>query len=118
MNWYLMAFKKYSQFTGRSRRSEYWYFILFNFIITILLQAFEHGDSMHLGTLSSLYSLAIIIPGIAVSIRRLHDTGRSGWTLLFALIPIVGAVILIIFFALDSDECSNEYGENPKEENL
>ena len=113
MNWYLEVLKKYAEFTGRSRRSEYWYFVLFNFIISIVLGIIDTIIGTYV-VLIFLYSLAILIPVIAVSIRRLHDTGRSGWNILLGLIPFIGAIILIVFFVQDSDSGYNEYGQNPK----
>ena len=113
-----MVLKKYAEFKGRARRSEYWYFTLFNFVISLVL-GFIDGwlglGSEFIGLLGGLYSLGIIIPSIAVSVRRLHDTGRSGWWLLIGLIPLIGAIVLIVFFVQDSQAGSNEYGPNPKE---
>lgn len=118
MNWYLEVLKKFAVFNGRSRRSEYWYFVLFNIIIAFVL-GFIDGmlgmvSSNGLGLLGGIYSLAVLIPGIAVSIRRLHDTDRSGWWLLIALIPFVGAIVLIVFMATDGTPGDNKYGANPK----
>ena len=112
MGWYLMVLKKYTEFTGRSRRKEYWMFVLFNFIIMIGLAIIE-GILGILGILSMLYGLAVLLPGIAVSIRRLHDTDRSGWWLLIGLIPVVG-LVLLYFMVLDSTPGDNQYGVNPK----
>jgi uncharacterized membrane protein YhaH (DUF805 family) len=113
MEWYLAVLKKYAVFTGRARRSEFWYFVLFNIIIAVILNVL----GMALGTfvLGALYALAVFIPGLAVSVRRLHDTGRSGWWILLGLIPIVGAIILIIFCIEDSKPGENQYGPNPKQ---
>lgn len=116
MNWYIDAMKKYSDFSGRARRKEYWFFVLFNIIIGITL-GFIGGvtGSSLIQLLSGLYSLAVIVPGIAVSVRRLHDTGRSGWLLLLSLIPLIGALILIVFMVQDSMPLQNSYGPNPKQ---
>jgi len=113
MNWYIEVLKKYAVFTGRARRTEYWMFVLFNFIISIVLGYLARlaGGSNIIG---SIYSLAVLIPSIAVAVRRLHDTNRTGWWLLLLFIPIVGAIIIIVFMALDSDDGTNQYGENPK----
>ncbi len=113
MNWYILSLQKYAEFNGRSRRSEYWYFVLFNILISVVIYLID-AAIISFGLLGILYSLAILIPGIAVSIRRLHDTGRSGWNLLLALIPLIGAVILIVFMLQDSTEGQNEYGVCPK----
>jgi uncharacterized membrane protein YhaH (DUF805 family) len=113
MNWYLQALKNYAVFSGRSRRTEYWMFVLFNLIFSIVL-GFIDGMIGTAGVLGLIYSLAILIPALAVSVRRLHDTNRSGWWLLIGLIPVVGAIVLIVFFVMDSDPGDNEYGANPK----
>lgn len=119
MDWYLEVLRKYAVFTGRARRKEYWFFILFNIIVSIVL-GFADGLmgtfslDAGIGLLGGLYSLAVLLPSIAVSVRRLHDIGRSGWWLLIALIPIIGAIVLIVFFVLDSNADENEFGANPK----
>lgn len=113
MNWYLQALKNYAVFGGRSRRMEYWMFVLFNLIFSIVL-GFVDGMIGTAGVLGLIYSLAILIPALAVSVRRLHDTNRSGWWLLIGLIPIVGVIVLIVFFVTDGDPGDNEYGANPK----
>lgn len=98
--------EKYATFTGRARRSEYWYFCLFNFIVGLVLGAIFFA-------LSWIWSLATFIPSLAVGVRRLHDTGRSGWNLLWACLPVIGTIILLVFFCQDSRE-DNQYGPNPK----
>jgi len=119
MNWYLEVLKKYAVFNGRARRKEYWYFFLFNIIISIVLEiidvvtgSFSSGTDIDL--LSGIYTLAVLIPGIAVSVRRLHDTNRSGWWLLISLVPLIGAIVLIVFLSSDSKPEENKYGVNPK----
>ncbi len=115
MNWYLEVLRKYAEFNGRARRTEYWMFILFNFIIVAAISAVEFmvGSS---GTLGTLYSLAVFIPSLAVGVRRLHDTNRSGLWLLMIFVPVIGFFVLLYFFVLDSDSGSNQYGPNPKQE--
>jgi uncharacterized membrane protein YhaH (DUF805 family) len=119
MSWFLMALKKYATFTGRSRRSEYWFFVLFYVIIFIAL-AFVDGfigtfdPQSQIGLLSSIFTLGMFIPSISVAIRRLHDTSRTGWWLLIGLIPLVGAIVLFVFTVLDSAPGQNQYGPNPK----
>jgi len=113
MNWYLDVLKKYAVFSGRARRKEYWMFVLFNLIITLVLALIERLVSGP-GILANLYSLAMLIPGLAVAVRRLHDTNRSGWWILIGLVPIVGVIILIVFQAEDSQPGDNQYGPNPK----
>jgi uncharacterized membrane protein YhaH (DUF805 family) len=119
MNWYLDVLKKYAVFEGRARRKEYWFFLLFNVLITVGLVIIDAvtetlNPAFGLGLLSGLYSLAVFIPGIAVSVRRLHDIGKSGWWLLIALVPFVGAIVLIVFMLQDSQPGQNEYGPSPK----
>ncbi len=109
MSWYLEVLKKYAVFTGRARRKECWMFVLVSFIICFVLSILK------LNAISSLYSLAVLVPSIAVAIRRLHDTGRSGWWFLISFIPLVGTIILIVFLAQDSQAGENQYGPNPKE---
>ncbi len=119
MNWYLEVLKKYAEFNGRARRKEYWYFMLFNFLISIFLAAIDFVSGSFnvetgVGLLSGIYSLAVLIPGISVTVRRLHDTDRSGWWLLIPLIPIIGGIVLFIFMVQDSASGDNQYGPNPK----
>ena len=113
MNWYLDVLKKYAVFNGRSRRKEYWMFFLINIVIAIVL-GFIEGIMGSPGVISSLYSLAVLLPEIGVSIRRLHDTNRSGWWLFISLVPIIGAIILIVYMVQDSQPGENQYGQNPK----
>lgn len=119
MNWYVIPFKKYADFTGRAQRSEYWYFVLFNTLISFGLSLIDFaigtGDpSTGMGLFSGLFSLAILIPSISVGARRLHDTDRSGWWMLLALIPVIGVIVLIALFAFDSQPETNRFGPNPK----
>ena len=120
MNWFLMALKKYATFSGRSRRSEYWYFILFYLIIAIVLGIIDRAagtmtSNGTVGVLGGLFGLAMLIPSLAVGARRLHDTGRTGWWQLIGLIPLIGIIVLIVFYVQDSHPGSNQYGTNPKE---
>ena len=121
------AFKNYINFNGRSRRSEYWWFCLFNIIIGIILLilAFAFGKettkngykiieaNKFFVILMWIYSIATFLPGLGLSVRRLHDIGKSGWYLLIVFIPF-GGFILLYFFCIDSENQSNEYGESPK----
>ncbi len=120
MNWYLGVFKKYAMFGGRARRMEYWYFILFNFIVSFVLGVIDamtgsFSAEAGIGLLGGLYALAVLLPSVAVSVRRLHDTDHSGWWLLIALIPLIGAIVLLVFMVQDSKPGANQYGANPKE---
>jgi len=105
------AYKKflsnYANFNGRSSRSDYWYVVLANIIISLVL-----GLLGKVGVaLSSIYSVAILVPTLALIVRRLHDINRSGWSYLFMLIPLVGWIIVLIFFCTDSVNDNNRYGE-------
>lgn len=113
MSWYLTVLRKYAVFSGRALRMEYWMFFLFNFIIAFVL-GFIEAAAGGPGVLGSLYGLAVLIPGIAVSVRRLHDTNRSGWWLLISLIPLIGTIVLLVFMVQDSQPSENQYGANPK----
>jgi uncharacterized membrane protein YhaH (DUF805 family) len=116
MNWYIDAWKNYANVQGRARRKAFWMFALFNIIAIVALTMVEGliGDAGY-GILSGLYSLAVILPAIALAVRRLHDTGRSGWWLLIGLVPLVGPIVLIVFYVTDSQPGTNQYGPNPKE---
>lgn len=119
MNWYLEALKKYAVFDGRARRKEYWYFVLFNFLICFVLLIIDlvigtASPKAYMGLLGAIYTLAVLIPGIAVSVRRLHDTNRNGWWLMIGLIPLIGGIVLLVFMIEDSQQDENQYGPNPK----
>jgi uncharacterized membrane protein YhaH (DUF805 family) len=124
IRWYVEVLKKYAVFNGRARRSEYWYFALGNFIIifplTLIITAIGDGGAETIANALAivylLYILAIFLPSLAVNVRRLHDTGRSGWWVLFKLVPFVGVLVVFIFEVLDSDPGDNRYGPNPKTE--
>lgn len=111
------VFAKYATFSGRARRKEYWYFVLFNMVVSIVIGMLARaigGENLE-RTLTSIWSLAVLIPGLAVVWRRLHDIGKSGawWFLVF--VPVVGWIILLIWFCQDSQPGENQYGPNPKE---
>ena len=115
MQWYLKLLTQYADFNGRARRQEYWMFFLVNLIITITIAiGFVEGSLGSAGALGVIYSLAVFIPFIAVSMRRLHDTGRSGWWLLIGFIPLIGSLVLLIFMLLQGVAETNDYGEDPK----
>ena len=120
MNWYLKVLKQYADFNGRARRKEYWMFALFNVIFIASAMILDNVLGLTIGELPYgvfyfLYSLAILIPGLAVYVRRLHDIGKSGWMILIALIPIVGPIWLLVLTLTDSNHGENQYGPNPKE---
>ena len=115
------VFRQYATFTGRARRSEYWYYTLFVVIVNLAFTAIsriagaESGLTRFITILQSLWSLAIFIPGLAVCWRRLHDIGKSGAYWFFCFIPLVGAILLLVWFCQDSQPGENQYGPNPKE---
>lgn len=113
MNYWLGCFKKYAEFSGRARRQEYWMFILFNMLACFGLQIVDAilGTG---GVLGAVYSLAALIPGWAVLVRRMHDIGKSGWWCLIGVIPLIGVFVLLIFLCQDSQPGDNAYGPNPK----
>ena len=107
MNYYTDAIKKYATFSGRARRKEYWMFVLINFIITWVIGIIEKAIGLtftvsgaEIGIITLIYSLFILIPSLALTARRLHDTDRSGWWILISLIPVVGSIILFVFTQL------------------
>ena len=120
MNWYLHVLKNYATFSGRARRKEYWMFFLISALISIVLTLLDillgtYSMEYEVGLFSGLYSLLILIPSIAVVVRRLHDTDRSGWWILISLIPLIGVIVLFVFICLDSQPGTNRFGANPKE---
>ncbi|MEX0734412.1 MAG: DUF805 domain-containing protein [Steroidobacteraceae bacterium] len=119
MNWFIVVLKKYATFSGRAQRAEYWFFVLFYILIFIGLTIIDSvtgtlNPLYGFGLLGGLFALSMLIPSIAVGVRRLHDTGRSGWWMLLALVPLIGGIILLVFFCLDSQPGDNAYGPNPK----
>lgn len=113
MSWFIEALKKYAVFSGRARRKEYWLFMLFVWIVYIVLAGV--GAAAHAPYIVGLAVLAFLLPAWAVAVRRLHDTGRSGWWLLIGIIPLVGSIVLLVFNCTDSEAGVNKYGPNPKE---
>lgn len=127
MEWMILPLKRYADFSGRSRRKEYWMFALFvtliYFILAFVFGGFaafsgdEGGGSMGIGgILLILFWLAILIPSIAVGVRRFHDQDKSGWMLLLSFIPLVGGLIVFIFMLLEGTRGPNRYGPDPKAE--
>jgi len=121
MQWYLMVLKRYAEFSGRSRRTEYWMFALFNFLFSLVpyliglaLIINNNNLGMVLIVLSVVYDLAVLVPGLAVAVRRLHDTDKSGWWLLIAFVPIIGSIVLLVFLCTDGTPGDNQFGPNPK----
>ncbi len=119
MGWYLQVLRQYAVFSGRARRQEFWVFTLFNILISVALAALDalmgtYDSEVGLGLLGIVYGLAVLLPALGVAIRRLHDVNRSGWWLLIAFIPFLGALVLLLFMVTDSSPGSNRFGENPK----
>ncbi len=110
---------KYVDFSGRARRSEYWYFVLFNFLVGIVANILDavlgtdYDGATTGGLINTLVGLALFLPGLAVAVRRLHDTGRSGWWILLVFVIIIGWIVLLVWFVTDSKP-DNQYGPNPK----
>jgi len=119
MKWYLKVLTNYADFSGRARRQEYWMFVLFNIIFTFVAIALDNLLGIAFlefyGAIYLIYMLAMIIPSLAVMVRRLHDVGKSGWWILISFIPIVGSIWLLVLFFTDSVPGENEWGPNPKE---
>ena len=118
MSWFLEALKKYAVFGGRARRKEYWMFTLVYVLAYLALGFVERRlglvGALGIGMLSLAFSLLLLLPSLGVSVRRLHDTGRSGWWILIAFVPILGALALLVFMIQDGEQGQNEYGPNPK----
>ncbi|MFC3689024.1 DUF805 domain-containing protein [Aquipuribacter hungaricus] len=112
------ALRQYVGFRGRARRSEYWWFVLFTFLVTLIAGSADAllglADSTGNGPIGGLATLALLLPSLAVGVRRLHDTGRSGWWMLIGLVPLVGTIVLIVFFVQDSVRATTEHGPSPK----
>lgn len=120
MSWFLLSWQRATDFSGRSRRKEYWLFQLFNSIIMIFLLLFaipfsaQEKPSMVPFTLMFVYGIIILVPGLAVTVRRLHDIGKSGYWYFIAFIPLIGGIILFVFTLLDSEPFPNSWGLDPK----
>ena len=120
INWYKkVVLENYANFNGRARRSEYWYFALMNLIILIVAAVLDNMLGLTFGALPYGYlyvafALAVFIPGLAVAVRRLHDVGKSGWFYFIVLIPIVGAIWLLVLFFTEGNRGENQYGADPK----
>jgi uncharacterized membrane protein YhaH (DUF805 family) len=119
MKYYIQALKKYAVFSGRARRSEYWFFALFNAIALIIAAILDNVvgtafDGIGYGIFYLVYSLAVLVPALALCVRRLHDTDRSGYWIFLVLVPLVGPIVLLVFTLQDSQSGENQYGTNPK----
>lgn len=118
MNYYSICLSKFADFSGRARRREYWTFVLVNCLIALLLLilglAFGE-DSPASNIMVTIFYLIMLVPNLSVSVRRLHDIGKSGWYMFLSLIPLIGGLILLIWSLMDSEPGENQYGKNPKE---
>ena len=119
MYWYLAVLKKYAVFSGRARRREYWVFVLFNCIIGVVVPFIiwfipDTSVVTFIGVLWLIYALGIVIPSFAVFVRRLHDTGRTGWWSFIGLVPLIGVFVLLVVLVRDSQPGENRYGPSPK----
>ncbi|HZP75570.1 MAG TPA: DUF805 domain-containing protein [Pseudolabrys sp.] len=107
------CFSKYATFSGRAPRSEYWWFTLAVVIVNVVLRLVDHLAFEEAGVLSGLWSLAILLPSLAVGARRLHDLDRTGWWLLLIFVPILGWIILLIWDCTPGTKGANQYGPDP-----
>lgn len=120
MKWYLKVLNQYADFEGRARRKEYWLFALLNIVFGFVTGVIDLmlGTDMAwygLGVVNTVYAMAVFVPALAVTVRRLHDTNRSGWMLLIAFIPFIGPLWLLILMAIEGNPVANQYGPNPKD---
>jgi len=119
MNWYVTVLKRYGVFVGRAGQAEFWWFFLINLLITIALAVVDQHTGTFdaeggYGLVSGIYTVAVALPTLAVSVRRLHDTGRSGWWVLIGIIPVVGTIILLALFILEGTPGDNRFGPQPR----
>lgn len=112
MDWYVGVMKKYVDFTGRARRKEYWMFFLINILIAMAVGVLD--AILGFGLLGGIYALAVLLPSLAVTVRRLHDTGRTGWWILIGLVPVIGFIVILVFMVLEGEAGENRFGPNPK----
>jgi uncharacterized membrane protein YhaH (DUF805 family) len=122
LDWALMPLKRYADFSGRSRRKEYWFFALGVFVVAILLSIIEGMAGLSgmvagaYGPLTAIFFLAIIVPAIAVQVRRFHDQDKSGWWVLIGLVPLIGGLVVLVFMFLEGTKGPNRFGPDPKDE--
>ena len=118
MEWYIAALKKYADFRGRAQRKEYWMFVAINFLFSMVLILIDNAAGLQLengyGSLFLIYSLAMLLPQLSVSVRRLHDVGKSGWMLLIIFVPFIGTLWLLSLLISEGSAGNNTYGSNPK----
>lgn len=119
MNWYLHVLRNFAVFSGRARRKEYWMFVLFNLIFAFAMMVLDNVlgfavAGLGYGLLYGLYTLFVLLPSLAVLVRRLHDTGKSGWMALIIFIPLIGAIWLLVLLVTEGKAGDNQYGPDPK----
>ena len=113
MHWYTDVLKKYTVFDGRAGRQEFWMFVLFSLIASIIVSII--GNIIHLSFLTGLYGLAVLLPSLGVEIRRLHDIDKSGWWILIAFVPVIGTIWLLVLLCMAGKPGPNRFGANPNE---
>ncbi len=119
MHWYFEVIRKYAVFDGRARRAEYWLYTLVNFLVMVMLVGIDvtsgHFDAdIGFGPLSGIYALAVLVPGLAVGARRLHDTNHSAAWLFLSVVPFLGGIVLLYFMVLEGEPGDNRFGPDPK----
>lgn len=122
MQWYVRAFRRYGVFSGRAYRQELWLFILWSMVFSLLLSIIDRAadlividdDPFQIGICQLVYLIVTFVPTIALTCRRLHDTGRSGWWQVISVIPIVGLIVMIVWFATPGTTGPNQYGPDPR----
>ena len=117
MKWFLKVLQQYSDFDGRARRKEFWIFMLFNWMFGAVASTLDIVLGFSWGyffLLNGLYSIVLLIPSLAVAVRRLHDIGKSGWMLLILMIPVIGGIWMLVLLLREGNSFENEYGPNPK----
>ena len=117
IDWAMRPLKKYADFSGRAPRAEYWWFYLLTVVAYIVAMVLDSiigaGGAGGFGLLSIVVMLGLLLPSLAAGVRRLHDTDRSGWWLLIALVPLVGAIVLLVFWVLEGTRGDNRFGPDP-----
>jgi uncharacterized membrane protein YhaH (DUF805 family) len=114
MHWYIDVLRQYAVFTGRARRQEYWMFTLINVLVFFVLAGVFSALGLD-SNIAGIYILAVLLPSIAVTVRRLHDTNRSAWWLLLFFVPVIGDIVLLVFTVFNGTQGENDYGADPKE---
>lgn len=124
MKWYLKALKQYADFSGRARRKEYWMFVLFNIIFSLIASlidkaiGIDFSDGYGYGIVTVIYALIVFIPGLALTVRRLHDINKSGWMIFISLIPLIGGIWMLVLVCTEGTRGDNQYGPDPKTEGV